>query len=465
MLFYNGEFIALFSVFLLLYFYLPPKGRIALILLTSYVFYGWWDYRFLSLLLISTVVDYTVGLRMSTESRQRIRRLYLLASIVTNIGILGFFKYFNFFIDTFVHTFGLDSQEAFYISVLLPPGISFYTFQTLSYSIDVYRRKAPAERNFSIFAAYVAFFPQLIAGPIERPRTLLPQLKVLRKFRWTNIYLGTRLVILGCFKKLVIADNLAPISDAAFENPDSMSSLGLLIAAYCFAFQIYCDFSGYTDMARGIARMIGIRLSLNFNLPYLSKTLREFWRRWHITLSYWLRDYVYFPLGDSLTGPARHALNLLITFGLSGLWHGAAWTFVLWGVLHAVWILVESGVAKLVKFRIPAVLSVLLTFHVVVLLWVLFRAETFSLAVSFYQGFVSPDQWKVTSQDTVNAVLLALYASPLVLFSLIQYKTGRLDFDVRVLPSWAHSAFLGLLLFFIFFAGSVNEQQFIYFQF
>jgi alginate O-acetyltransferase complex protein AlgI len=273
-----------------------------MLLIASYAFYAWFDWRFLSLLWLSTIVDFFVGLLLANPSIERRRKLILTVSIIANLGMLGFFKYFNFFIDSFVTAFNVPESHRFFVEVVLPPGISFYTFQTLSYTIDVYRRKVPVERSLLLFATYVAYFPHMVAGPIVRPRILIPQLERDPTFKWTNVYYGLRLFLVGCFKKLVIADNLAPISDAVFANPSAHSSLGLMIGAYCFALQIYCDFSGYSDMARGIAKSMGIALSLNFNVPYLSASLNEFWRKWHMTLSYWLRDYVYIPLGGSRRG-------------------------------------------------------------------------------------------------------------------------------------------------------------------
>lgn len=465
MLFFNNAFLIFFVVFLPLFFICKGQARLLLILAGSYLFYGWWDYRFLSLLIISTGIDYLVGLRLDKTDAAFKRRMLLLISLIANLGMLGIFKYYNFFAESFTTAFGIPEDERYLIQILLPPGISFYTFQTLSYTIDVYRRQYRAESNFFAFASYVAFFPQLVAGPIERPGKLLPQIKREPRFRFANLYLGSRLFIIGCFKKLVIADNLAPISDAAFSNPSQTTSLGLLIGAYCFAIQIYCDFSGYTDMARGIARAMGINLSINFNLPYLAQSLNDFWRRWHITLSYWLRDYVYIPLGGSRGGFGKHIKNLIITFALSGLWHGASWNFVLWGVLHALWITFELVLARATKVRLPATLKIVITFNVVVLLWILFRAEGIRMAFEYYTYLFSPAVGYASKLDLSALKMLMFYASPLIVFSFWQYHAKSLTPDLRIQRGYLTAVALGVMLFAVILLGAESGQQFIYFQF
>lgn len=464
MLFFEIDFLLFISVFLAIYYFLRGTKRIGFILLASYVFYGWWDYRFLALLLISTLVDYVVGLKLENEQQTEKRRILLLVSLCSNLGILFFFKYFNFFLDSFWFAFNIPPSDRYLLEIALPPGISFYTFQTLSYTIDVYQKRFSAEKSLLAFATYVAFFPQLVAGPIERPGKLLPQIKNEVSFHWPNIYVGLRYFLCGCFKKMFIADNLAKVADKAFAAPDQVTSAGLLIGAYCFALQIYCDFSGYSDMARGLAKCIGINLSINFNLPYLSASLREFWSRWHITLSYWLRDYVYIPLGGSRTGFAGHIRNLFITFTLSGLWHGADWNFVLWGILHAVWITFELIARQISSVRLPKVLSVFITLNVVVLLWVLFRADGILPAFIYYKNLIAPTTSYFVDGDLSTLAMLAFYSSPLVLFSLWQYASGTLTPDYK-LNNYVHAAALGAILFVMIFLGAENGQQFIYFQF
>ncbi|SIO39693.1 MBOAT family O-acyltransferase [Halodesulfovibrio marinisediminis] len=464
MLFFEIDFLLFISVFLTIYCFLRGTPRISFILLASYIFYGWWDYRFLALLLISTLVDYAVGLKLENEQQTQKRKMLLVASLCTNLGILFFFKYFNFFLDSFYYAFNVSSSDRYLLEIALPPGISFYTFQTLSYTIDVYQKRFPAEKSLLAFSTYVAFFPQLIAGPIERPGKLLPQIKKEVSFQWPNIYVGFRYFLCGCFKKMFIADNLAKVADKAFAAPDQTTSIGLLIGAYCFALQIYCDFSGYSDMARGLAKCIGINLSNNFNLPYLSASLGEFWRRWHITLSYWLRDYVYIPLGGSRSGITGHIRNLLITFTLSGLWHGADWNFVLWGILHAVWITFELIARQVTTFRLPKILSIFITLNIVVLLWVLFRADSVSTALIYYKNLIAPTTSYFVDGDLATLAMLAFYSSPLVLFSLWQYSSDTLTPDYKM-NNYVHASALGVILFVMIFLGAENGQQFIYFQF
>ena len=318
------------------------RGQNLLLLAASYLFYGWWDWRFLSLIAISSAVDYAVGQGFARVQDKSSRRWLLGVSLFVNLGMLAVFKYFNFFVETAVQlisTLGFSPNE-FSLQIILPVGISFYTFQTLSYTIDVYHRKIEPTQDIIAFFAFVSFFPQLVAGPIERAADLLPQFLKPREFDSALARSGLRLILWGMFKKVVIADNLAPVVDRTFANFTILPTLSLLMGILFFAFQIYCDFSGYSEIAVGSARLIGFKLTQNFNYPYLSRNVGEFWRRWHITLSSWFRDYLYIPLGGSRTSTRwRHLLNLIITFTLSGLWHGANWTFVSWGVLHGLFYL------------------------------------------------------------------------------------------------------------------------------
>jgi alginate O-acetyltransferase complex protein AlgI len=464
MLFYDKIFLISFIFFMPLYFLTKGKYRLLLTLSASYFFYGWWDYRFLSLIIISSFADYFIAkLIEDSPNTKNERKKLLFVSLAINLGMLGYFKYFNFFIDSFITSFGIAPDEQYLVKVLLPPGISFYTFQTLSYVIDVYRGNYRAERSLLTFNTYVAFFPQLVAGPIERPARLIPQLKRDPRFAWSNIYLGLRLFIFGLFKKLVIADNLAPIVDAAFSNPSGHTSAGLIIAAYCFAIQIYCDFSGYTDMALGIARMMGIKLSHNFNLPYLATSLNDFWRRWHMTLSYWLRDYIYIPLGGSRMGFSRQISNLLITFTLSGLWHGAAWNFVIWGILHGLWISAEIILSRSTLPRLPKIAKIIITFNIVVLFWILFRAQDLLSALSYYRFMLSAE---LSNQgDWLIFYKFLLYSAPLIIFSLWQYLTNKITPDLAFRYRKMHAIFLGFILFITVLFGAENASQFIYFQF
>jgi D-alanyl-lipoteichoic acid acyltransferase DltB (MBOAT superfamily) len=384
MLFNSGIFLQFFAAFLLLYWLLRNnlRARNILIVLASYLFYGWWDYRFLALLVFSSVLDYFVGLGISRQTDLRRRKLWLACSVVANLTILGFFKYFDFFILSFaalmkelniavsVHTLG----------IILPVGISFYTFQAMSYTIDVYRREIPATRSLINFLAYVSFFPQLVAGPIERAHHLLPQFDRTLSITRPMLLEGIWLMLWGMFKKVFIADNLDPLVAMVYGS-GSYSAPVVLLATIAFAFQIYCDFSGYSDIARGTARVLGFDIMFNFKLPYAAVSIREFWRRWHISLSTWLRDYLYISLGGNRAGKARTYANLWITMVLGGLWHGAAWNFVSWGMWHAVGLMLNRAFGDRTAGLRPAArttsfFSWLVTMSFVLYGWLLFRARS-----------------------------------------------------------------------------------------
>lgn len=364
------------------------KNQNILILIASYTFYGWWDYRFLFLIALSTVIDYFAGIGMEGKSKG-IRKLWLYISLFANLGLLGFFKYYNFFISSWVETWesiGIRSNLST-LNIILPVGISFYTFQTLSYTIDVFQKRIRPTKNLVNFATFVAFFPQLVAGPIERASQLLPQFSKTRIFDSTWAISGLHLILWGLFKKVVIADSCAIYANSVFENFERMNSLSLLMGVVYFSFQIYADFSAYSDIAVGTARLLGFDLMQNFNFPYFSRNIAEFWRRWHISLSTWFRDYVYIPLGGSRGTTAKTVRNIFIIFLLSGLWHGANWTFVVWGGLHALFFLPvlltgrnrtylkqvadTSNMPSLKDF-----LSMLLTFSIVAITWIFSAPKT-----------------------------------------------------------------------------------------
>lgn len=399
MVFNSIEFLVFFPVVLFLYFILPKKCRWVMLLISSYYFYISWNVSLIWLILFTTVISYVCALfidQLKTKypngEKRRIERFWLVLALLVSLGVLFFFKYFNFLSDSINGILNLIRQEpseAYALNLILPVGISFYTFQTLSYVIDVYRGTIMAEKHFGYYALYVSFFPQLVAGPIERPENLLPQLKEEHSFKWTNTIRGLRKMLIGFFKKVVVADLLAVYVNAVYNNPDEATGFGVLIATIMFAFQIYCDFAGYTDIAIGCAEVMGIQLMQNFNRPYISESIQEFWRRWHISLSSWFRDYIYFPLGGSRCKKWRHLLNICIVFFISGLWHGAAWTFVLWGGIHGIyqvigyftktprekfWRLLHidpecKGVRYLKKWN---------TFLLVCFAWMFFRANSFS---------------------------------------------------------------------------------------
>ena len=359
MIFNSRIFFGFLCLVLPLYFMSRHRQQNRILLFASYVFYGWWDYRFLVLLLLSTVVDFVCGKKISRSDDPRYKRRFLLISLATNLGCLGFFKYFNFFADSMAELLSSVGFNADFptLQIILPVGISFYTFQSLSYTLDVYRGKCKSTDDFIDFALYVSFFPQLVAGPIERSSHLLPQVQSPRKFVQADVLDGIGLMALGFVKKLVIADRLAPIVDAAFQgNTLPYQNAGSWVFIYAFAFQIYGDFSGYSDIARGISKVLGFDLMVNFGKPYLVSNPPAFWQNWHISLSTWLRDYLYIPLGGNRKGPARTYINLLITMFLGGLWHGAGWAFVLWGVYQGMILVIHRRISPVLA-RIHAMFA------------------------------------------------------------------------------------------------------------
>ena len=343
MLFNSFEFAAFLTIVLIGYSLLRTRAQNIWLLCASYTFYGFWDWRFLTLIAFSTTVDYLIARRIDRTDTDSLRKRLLYLSLLSNLGLLCFFKYFNFFVDSFVV---LGAQLGLNLDTpalrLLPPvGISFYTFQSMAYSVDVYRRELKSERNFITFALFISYFPQLVAGPIERANRLLPQFREQRQVTLEGVRSGLVLILIGLFKKVVIADNAGVVVNRIFADIQSSSSATLVAGGILFSLQIYCDFSGYSNMARGMSRLLGIRLVENFKTPYLAANISEFWRRWHISLSQWLRDYLYIPIGGSRHGELRTHRNLIFTMLLGGLWHGAAWTFVVWGLLNGLYLIVH----------------------------------------------------------------------------------------------------------------------------
>jgi len=373
MLFNSFEFVIFFSIVFFIYYksYNSLKIQNVLLLVASYVFYGWWDWRFLALIFISSVSDYLIGKAIDEIHNKKLRKRLLFLSLTINLGILGFFKYYNFFTESFadlISMFGFKTNP-FLLNIVLPVGISFYTFQTMSYTIDIYKNKMRANKNALEFMTFVSFFPQLVAGPIERASHLLPQFSKKRKFDTFEFKEGLKQSFWGLFKKIVIADNCAFYANQIFENSDTYPGSVLVIGAILFAFQIYGDFSGYSDIAIGISRMMGIDLMQNFKSPYLAENIQDFWRRWHISLSTWFRDYVYIPLGGSKVDSSyRRSFNIIVTFVVSGFWHGANWTFVIWGALHSVFYFIQTYYSKYLKSinilpaRIVPVFNITITF-------------------------------------------------------------------------------------------------------
>lgn len=473
MLLYTFAFITLFACFFIVFWKVPNKFRWIFLLTFSYYFYASWKPAYLGIIVLITIISYYCALLMHKKPRHK--RLYLFISLLITLGILFVFKYFNFFALT-IDQFGGFKIPQF--ELLLPIGISFYTLQVVGYLIDVYRDKVKPEKHLGIYALFVCFFPQLSAGPIERSTTLLPQLKNLPDFNYSQVAEGAKLFLFGLFKKIVIADNLAIIVDRAFNNLPDYKGLSLIIVIVLYTWQIYMDFSGYTDMARGVAKMVGINLLENFNLPYLSKSVQDFWRRWHISFSTWLRDYVYFPLGGSRHGLLRTIINTILVFIVSGLWHGAAWTFVIWGVLHGIAIAFERIVKKLFGNRIsvPSAIQILYAYILISIFWVFFRAPTVQDALYVIRNalvgvknFFSPEYILAS----LNQLFVYNIPEMIITFSLlfiaimlevIQSKIAFFRF-MSLQPVYVRYTIYAVMLFMVFQLRNAEIKEFIYVKF
>jgi len=425
MLFNSVDFAIFLPIVFILYWFITNRNlgiQNALIVIASYFFYGWWDFRFLSLILLSTLIDYFIGIALSKEEDAKKRKLLLWTSISINLGFLLFFKYCNFFLDNFIAAFSLFGIgiKANSLNIILPVGISFYTFQTLSYTIDIYKRKLQPTKDFIAFAAFVSFFPQLVAGPIERASNLLPQFYKKRVFDYSKAVDGSRQILWGLFKKIVIADNCAEYANFIFNNSGDYSGSTLLLGAFFFTFQIYGDFSGYSDIAIGTARLFGFDLKQNFAFPYFSRDIAEFWRRWHISLSTWFRDYLYIPLGGSRGGMTRKVRNTFIIFIVSGFWHGANWTFVVWGILNAIYFLPllltnnnRSNIEIVAKGKylptIKELFFMLTTFSLTLITWIFFRAENIGHAIQYLSEVFSPSLFSFPSiKEGISSSIMTL---------------------------------------------------------
>ena len=478
MLFNSFSFAVFLPIVFILYWFATrgsTKLQNILLLVASYYFYACWDYRFLFLLIFSTLLDYYTGLKMSGAPDRKRKRVWFWLSIVVNLGFLGVFKYYNFFAESFavaLASIGLQVNVTT-LNVILPVGISFYTFHGLSYVIDIYYDRIKAERNFIDYSVFVSFFPLLVAGPIERATHLLPQIKTKRQFDYTKAVDGLRQILWGLFKKIVIADNCADYANAAFNNYSDQSGSTLVLGAIFFAFQIYCDFSGYSDIALGTARLFGIELLRNFAFPYFSRDIAEFWRRWHISLSTWFRDYLYFPLGGSKAGKLKTVRNTFIIFLVSGFWHGANWTFIVWGALHALYFLpllllnknrtnLETVAQGQLLPSIKELAGMVMTFVLVVFAWIFFRAPTLTDAVSYISIIFSDSL--LSTPDLPPMIIILL----IVFFVTIEWLGRERQYAIAALAvRWPRvlrwSAYYGIVLLILFYSG--KEQQFIYFQF
>ena len=452
------------------------KTQNLFLIIVSYVFYGWWDYRFLALILFSSLVDFTIGILLKKQEVPSQRKLLLWISIIVNLGFLGFFKYFNFFIENFVTAYsflGGDIQPQT-LKILLPVGISFYTFQTLSYTIDIYKYKIEPTDSVISFLAFVSFFPQLVAGPIERASNLLPQFFIRREFQYFKAVNGCKQILWGLFKKIVIADNCAFYANQIFNNSDSYSGSTLVFGALFFTFQIYGDFSGYSDIAIGTSRLFGFELKQNFAFPYFSRDIAEFWRRWHISLTTWFRDYLYIPLGGSRGGKWLNIRNVFIIFIVSGFWHGANWTFIVWGFLNALYFLpllltkrhrnnleVVAHNAMFPKFR--ECMSIILTFSLTVFTWIFFRANDMEHAVTYISAIFQKTLFTLPELRPTNVIVLIIF------FIVLEWFGRRQQFAIeklfykkpRIFRWFFYMLIVGLIMVF----NSKEQQEFIYFQF
>ena len=522
MVFNSVEFFVFIIAFFLLYFNCKGKVRIWLCLIASYFFYGWWDWRFLGLIAFSTMIDYMLGLRLENENDEPTRKRLLIISLIMNLGFLGVFKYFNFFADSFIPVLQSMGMKADWttLNIILPVGISFFTFQSMSYSIDVYKRQIPVEKDFIKFATFIAFFPQLVAGPIVRAKEFLPQFDREVKWDWDRFISGSSQVLWGFFKKVAVADSLALFVDNAFFDPMVHSSLQLLIGVIFYSFQIYCDFSGYSDIAIGLARIMGFDFPDNFRTPYFSKDFSEFWKRWHITLSSWLADYLYIPLGGNrgggfgsiffilvflalpivLTGSyilgglalalilgtalymrqsekhsktAFNYMNLMNTMLLGGLWHGAGWAFVFWGFLHGMYLVVQRLIgpyfgALMRAIRLPKWsqdgINILIVYFFTCFAWIFFRAPDFTTAMEVINGIASFENFNfhnVTNKFGVVSGFMLIFMLLAVEISNFKINYANL---LQTSPAFRVVSYAAVMWVIAFF-GTFGANAFIYFQF
>lgn len=480
MLFNSFEFLVFLPIVFLLYWFVfrSRRWQNLLVVVASYVFYGWWDWRFLLLIAITSLCSFGSGLLLEHYKGQRRRQqLVSAANIVLNLGILGVFKYYNFFVENLDALFGAIGWHLDWVTmqIILPVGISFYTFQALSYTIDVYQKKLPATHDIVEFFAYISFFPQLVAGPIERATNLLPQFQRDRQFDYAKAVDGCRQMLWGFLKKLVIADNCAVVVNEYWNQYAELPGLTLFLLGVLFTFQIYCDFSGYSDIAIGCARLFGFNLMRNFNYPYFSRSIPEFWRRWHISLTTWFRDYIYFPLGGSRCNKWKIIRNVYIVWALSGLWHGANWTFVCWGLFHATLLVIYNLLDINTKYKnvvaygrylptLKEALQIASTFFLVVIGWIIFRAETMTQAVEYLSAMVTN---KFFGSIPQNGITYLCYGIALLVVEWLQRDkqhalqfTNIKPFNYR-LVRWG--VYYLILIIITIYAGS--SQTFIYFQF
>lgn len=470
MLFNSIQFAIFFVVVTVVFFLIPHRFRWIHLLLASCVFYCAFVPIYIFILLFTILIDYVAGIYIENAQGSK-RKWFLTISLISNIGVLAFFKYYNFFIENInalLLNLNLKNYEVPFIHLLLPIGLSFHTFQAMSYVVEVYRGKQKAERHLGLYSLYVLFYPQLVAGPIERPQNVLHQFKEEKKFDFSEAISGLQQMVWGLFKKVVVADQLAMYVNSIYNNWEVNTGFTLLFATYCFAFQIYCDFSGYSDIALGSARVMGFKLMTNFDLPYFSKSVTEFWRRWHISLSSWLKDYLYISLGGNRFGKWRTYKNLLITMLLGGLWHGASWNFVIWGFLNGFYLSVEkffSSHKKEARSILVKGLQVFITFNAICFTWIFFRANSFKQAIGIITNMANPFQfWNLRIQDTGIFASMTVGFILMILFEFFIIRPSKET--IFTMRSWILSVvwIVSFSLLIILF-GVSNGDQFIYFQF
>jgi len=475
MLFNSLDFLFFFVVVTVSYFLLPDRHRWKLLLFSSCFFYMFFVPVYILILGFTIIVDYFAG-NLIEKSRERRRKQMLILSLVANIGVLAVFKYYNFLNDNISYLLGYIGfhNHIPYLSILLPIGLSFHTFQAMSYTIEVYRGNQKAEKHFGIYALYVMFYPQLVAGPIERPQNIMHQYHAKHYFDYDDVVSGLRLMLWGYFKKVVIADRLAIYVNTVYNHPDKHSAITLVVATIFFSFQIYCDFSGYSDIAIGIARIMGYKLMTNFKRPYFATSIKEFWSRWHISLSTWFRDYLYIPLGGNRTSAARWYFNIFIVFLISGLWHGASWLFVIWGALHATYQIAEVLFSRLTRgytsglwifSKILSFFNIIITFTLVSLAWIFFRANSLNDAFKVVTNIFTWKKGSFFIGSVSNLFYAVMALSLLFLTEYIQeFHPGSFSLLNNKYKITRHVSYAALVII-ILLAGVFNNTQFIYFQF
>lgn len=479
MLFNSFEFALFLPIVFSLYWFVFNKNlklQNLFILIVSYVFYGWWDWRFLSLIVFSSIIDFVCALKIQNSEESNKRKVYLWISMMVNLGFLGVFKYFNFFTESFADLLKVIgfNVNTYTLNFILPVGISFYTFQTMSYTIDVYRKQLNATKDLIAFFAYVSFFPQLVAGPIERAINLLPQFYKPRIFKYEDGVEGLRLILIGLFKKVVVADNCATYVNYAFENYETASGIELILGAVFFAFQIYGDFSGYSDIAIGCAKLFGFDLMINFRTPYFSRDIAEFWRRWHISLTTWFRDYLYIPLGGSRVSKSKAILNTFIIFLVSGFWHGANWTFIVWGFLNALYFVpllltnknrrhLDTVAQKTFLPSLKEIAQISFTFFITCLAWIFFRSQTLEQAFIICGKIFLGKNWVFSEFFKIDLLLIS---GVLITIEWIgRNKKGALGIVRFIDKKWIRLLFYYLIIMSIILLGEFSNNEFIYFQF